>query len=137
MEPFKLSSPAREEISETTPLRLKDAVRIEFPHGGMTVSGLRREIKKGNLAFEMIAGKQWTTRRYIRQMRERCLVEPKARASIFASAGDVTPYGSSSTDKTKSALVAAQMIAEGLKKPSPATSPESISQTGKVVTLRK
>ena len=40
------------------PIRLADAVAVAFPHGGMTVSGLRREIKRGNLAFEMICGRQ-------------------------------------------------------------------------------
>jgi hypothetical protein len=35
------------EVSEFAPLRLADAVTIAFPHGGMTVSGLRREIRRG------------------------------------------------------------------------------------------
>ena len=31
-------------IDLDTPLRLRDAVKIAFPFGGMTVSGLRREV---------------------------------------------------------------------------------------------
>ena len=34
------------EIDPDTPLRLKTAVEVAFPLGGMTVSGLRREAKK-------------------------------------------------------------------------------------------
>jgi len=49
------------EIGPNTPLRLAEAVRIAFPSGGMTVSGLRREIARGRLAVEIIAGKQFTT----------------------------------------------------------------------------
>jgi hypothetical protein len=126
------------EVSETTPLRLKDAVRLGFPQGGMTVSGLRREEKKGNITFEVIAGKQFTTLGDIKEMRKRCREERKAPVSISASSvGGVMPYGSSSTEKTKSALASAQMIAERLKKPSPTTSPESTNRTGKIVTLLK
>jgi hypothetical protein len=116
-----------------TPLRLDDAVKHAFPFGGMTVSGLRREIKRGRLASELIAKKQFTTLRNIERMRELCRVEQKDPASISAVAGDAKPYGSSSTEKTRSALVAAQAIADGLKRPSPPISPESTSQTGKTV----
>ena len=44
-------------IDLDTPLRLRDAVKIAFPLGGMTVSGLRREIKRERLTVEIIAGK--------------------------------------------------------------------------------
>jgi hypothetical protein len=44
-----------------TPLRLARAVEVAFPDGGMTVSGLRSEAKKGRLAIEVIAGKHFTT----------------------------------------------------------------------------
>jgi hypothetical protein len=137
---MSLPSTRDDQVSETTPLRLKLAVRLGFPQGGMTVSGLRREEKKGNITFEVIAGKQFTTLADIKQMRakSKCREERKAPVSISASSvGGVTPYGSSSTEKTKSALASAQMIAEGLKKPSPITSQGSTSQTGRIVTLRK
>jgi hypothetical protein len=61
-----------EDISLTAPLRLADAVRLAFPYGGMTVSGLRREIARGRLEVEVIAGKQFTTLGAIEEMRRRC-----------------------------------------------------------------
>jgi hypothetical protein len=49
----------------------------------MTESGLRREIEKGRLEYEVIAGKQFVTLRGIREMRERCRAIPgKARAVV-------------------------------------------------------
>lgn len=65
------------DISDDAPLRLKDAVKIAFPAGGMTVSGLRGEITRGRLEAEMIAGKHFVTLRAIREMRERCKVVPQ------------------------------------------------------------
>src|SRR2546430_1522983 len=62
------------DISDDAPLRLKDAVRLAFPAGGMTVSGLRQEHAKGRLNLEMIAGKHFVTLRAIREMRELCRV---------------------------------------------------------------
>ena len=54
-------------IDPNAPLRLKDAVEIAFPLGGMTVSGLRRERNKGRLVIEEIAGKQFTTLHILRR----------------------------------------------------------------------
>jgi hypothetical protein len=126
-----------DQVSETAPLRLEKAVAIAFPHGGITVSGLRREIDRGRLTCEKIAGKQFVTLQAINEMRAKCRVEPKGPASICASATDVRPFGLSSTERMKSAQVACQMTAEALKKRSPNTSPESIDPTGEVVTLQK
>ena len=52
-------------------------MRLAFPAGGITVAGLRREIAKGRLEVELIAGKLFTTLGAIAQMRERCRVIPK------------------------------------------------------------
>jgi hypothetical protein len=60
------------------PLRLKQAVELAFPFGGMTVSGLRRERDRGNLHIEKIAGKEFTTLRNIEEMRARCRAQLKA-----------------------------------------------------------
>jgi hypothetical protein len=57
------------------PMRLKDVLRLEFPNGGMTVSGLRREAAKGRLIIERIANKDFTTRNAIKKMRELCKVQ--------------------------------------------------------------
>jgi hypothetical protein len=66
-------------ISPDTPLRLKVAAELAFPDGSMTVSGLRNEGKRGRLSIERIAGKDYTTLASIKQMRESCRVEVKAR----------------------------------------------------------
>lgn len=70
------------DISEDAPLRLKDAVKIAFPSGGMTVSGLRREHANGRLEIESIAGKQFVTLRAIREMRELCRSVPPRKVTF-------------------------------------------------------
>jgi hypothetical protein len=60
------------------------AVKVAFPLGGMTLSGLRSEAKKGNLAIEVIAGKQFTTLKAIQEMREKCRAEAKAQGSGYS-----------------------------------------------------
>ncbi|WP_229175801.1 excisionase [Bradyrhizobium ivorense] len=124
-------------IEPTTPLRLDVAARLAFPDGSMTKSGLNREAQRGRLQVEKIAGKLYTTMNAINHMRAECRVVPKAPASTSANVADVRTYSSSSTEKTNSALVAAQTIAEALKKPSPPTSVKSINQRGSVVTLQR
>lgn len=59
------------------PIRLKDAIAIAFPHGGITVSGLRAEARRGRLKIERIAGKDFTTLRDVHEMRAACRVSPK------------------------------------------------------------
>lgn len=116
-------SPSAGAIDRDTPLRLADAVKIAFPFGGMTVSGLRREIARGHLAIEIIAGKHFTTLGAIEEMREKCRLTPRARGSICdASAVAVPLTGSSETGNVSAALDAAQMTLRALKKPSTSTS---------------
>lgn len=68
-------------IDRDTPLRLADAIKIAFPKGGMTVSGLRRERDRNRLIVERIAGKEFTTLAHIERMRELCRVEAKVSGS--------------------------------------------------------
>jgi hypothetical protein len=85
-------------VGPNTPLRLKDAVALAFPAGGMTLSGLRKEIAKGRLSVEMIAGKQFVTLADIDRMRELCRANanpPASGKSLPAMAGQ--PFGSSKT----------------------------------------
>lgn len=78
------------EITKTTPLRLEDAVRLAFPAGGMTVSGLRTERRKGNLAVMMLAGKEFTTLAAIEDMLAKCIVKAEpARVPFSASRSGV------------------------------------------------
>jgi hypothetical protein len=48
----------------------------------MTVSGLRKEIAKGRLEVELIAGKQFTTLLAIARMREMCRVPKSAKVTL-------------------------------------------------------
>ena len=68
-----MTNRAQPEITPDTPLRLADAVKIAFPMGGMTVSGLRKEIRRKRLTVEVMAGKQFTTLAAIEEMRRLCL----------------------------------------------------------------
>ena len=77
------------DIHSDTPLRLSHAVEIAFPTGGMTVSDLRREIARGRLEAELIAGKHFVTLDAIKDMRERCRVEAQGRAAILSGAAGV------------------------------------------------
>jgi hypothetical protein len=77
-----------EGVSLDSPLRLKVAAKLAFPMGGLTDSGLRREIDRGRLQAEQIAGKLYTTLADINRMRESCRVTAKVRVS-----GDVLREG--------------------------------------------
>ena len=64
-------------IEDNAPLRLADACR-HFSHGAITVSGLRRERDRGNLTTFMIAGKEFTTLKNIKDMIARCAAKEKS-----------------------------------------------------------
>src|SRR5450631_3423883 len=68
-------------VDPDAPLRLEVAAKMAFPQGGITVSGLRREIARGRLEVEEIAGKYFTTLANIKRMREKCRVSVKDHAS--------------------------------------------------------
>src|SRR5215470_7354859 len=117
-------------IDPHAPLRLEVAAKIAFPFGGMGVSGLRREIKRGRLAIETIAGKQFTTLNAIERMRELCRDDQHRRdsgsnptRSSPKANGNATPHGLSETDRAKSARAAIKRTASALKNRSATTSP--------------
>jgi hypothetical protein len=68
-------------IRRDTPLRLEVAARLAFPDGSMKLASLRREIARGRLTYEEIAGKHYTTLANIDAMRELCRVSAKAPVS--------------------------------------------------------
>ncbi len=69
-------------VDNDAPMRLAHAVKVAFPHGGMTVSGLRKEAAKGRLVIERIAGKDFVTLAAITDMRAACRnPEPKRSRS--------------------------------------------------------
>src|SRR5262245_29510371 len=126
--------PPRDQIADDTPLRLGLAAALAYPDGSMTASGLRKEAGRGRLVIERTAGKDYTTLRYIEQMRELCRVGARDRASgcvepntIAMAASPMSPSGSSTTANIARARDAALTIVEGLKRRSPSTSPSNIS----------
>lgn len=78
------------------PVLLSRALGLFFPHGGMTISALRTEARKGRLDVMRIAGKDWTTARAIKEMMDRCRVERSPRA--LNSAPNQTAEGSGSSE---------------------------------------
>lgn len=114
--------PSRDEITDTTPLRLDVAAALAFPDGSLGASGLRREAAKGRLAVERIAGKDYTTLQAIKEMRDKCRVLPKApacgsgpRAEIAPAGSPTRQAGSSSTEGSNIPLDWAMQIVQELK----------------------
>jgi hypothetical protein len=139
----QLAVPDPSLINENTPLRLDQAVAVAFPQGGMTVSGLRREAKRGRLVIERVAGKDFVTLAAIEKMRKKCRVQAREPGSGSAPNGAMTPTsgqlsGSSVTETTKKALAVALVTIEGLRKRSPDISPRNTppSEPAAVIPLR-
>ena len=95
-------------IGPATPLRLEAAAQLAFPDGSMKVAGLRREIARGRLAYEVIANKHYVTLNDIEEMRKLCRVPVKGHASISVLRAErmgqssEIPSGSCSTEAKKS-----------------------------------
>src|SRR5262245_49801567 len=132
------------EIGPDTPLRLRTAVKVAFPDGGMGVAGLRREAAKGHLAIETIAGKQFTTLRAIEEMRRQCRDNPKVQGcgsnqserKMENSAN--ARHGLSVMERARLARAALEENARTLNVRSPNTSPENTSHhANTTVTLLK
>jgi hypothetical protein len=80
---------ANDNIHPDEPLRLKDAIKYGFPHGGMTVSGLCKEAARGRLVIEKIANKNFTSLRAIEEMRKLCRVKAEDRVCGGEKSGGV------------------------------------------------
>lgn len=125
-------------ITSETPLRLAEAARLAFPDGSMKVSGLRKEIAKGRLVVERIAGKDYTTPANIGRMRELCRVERKAQDCGCSGHGKVAtestpPRGASLTGKQSEALASARAKLRKLRQLSPTTSLASTDPRGSAI----
>ena len=134
-----------DKITPDTPLRLEDAMRVAFPAGGMTVSGLRREAARGRLLIEIIAGKHFTTLRAIEEMRNQCRDQQRAldygsnlKNATRAGSSFVAQRGSSVTERVRSARAALEKTAQGLNGPLPTTSPTNTERpaSGIVIPLK-
>jgi hypothetical protein len=127
--------PARSEITDETPLRLAVAAALAYPDGSMTASGLRKEAKKGRLAIERTAGKDYTTLRAIEEMRQLCRLRLEvrdygsdARGAMPVGASLTPPCGLSSMESISRAQNAALTIVSELKERSKHISTASTSR---------
>jgi hypothetical protein len=129
--------PDRSEITEDTPLRLAEAVSIEWPTGGMTVAALRRERDAGRLVTERYAGKEWVTLGEIKRMRAACRDLRKAPVSTSSRPAETPPVeppapraGSSVTAPGCTPQDALKAKLQALIKPSPTTSARRTGRRG-------
>jgi len=105
--------PALSNIMPDTPLRLDVAARLAFPDGSMTATGLRRLGDKGLLTIERINRRDYTTLLAVKEMREKCRVAPKVRASGCVPRA-VTVTGSNMAPSTSSSIAAARSRLDSL-----------------------
>src|SRR5262245_59058736 len=101
-------------VDDDIPIPLAQAADLFLPAGGVSVSTLRTEARKGRLNLERIAGRDFVTRRAIQNMRELCRIQQRDQGSISASAAAVLPSGSSETERKKQALASARASASKL-----------------------
>ena len=117
---------ANDNIHPDDPLRLDDAIKFGFPHGGMTVSGLRREAKAGRLVIEKIANKHFTTLRAIEEMRKLCRAKDNRPVSGYVPHEESeVQCGSLSTTEARSARAALLATTQALRERSKPTSEKS------------
>lgn len=106
-------TPATLEIGDDDPVRLSDAVDLFFPRGGMSLSALRTEARKGRLVIERIAGKDFVTKRAIHDMRARCRDQGNRPASTY----DETATSESGSSATGSVTSAQDALRNRLSRP--------------------
>jgi integrase len=130
-------------VPPDAPLRLAEAVKIAFPMGGMTVSGLRREIARQRLTVEVVANKQFVTLAAIEEMRKLCRVKAKAPVSgsgqndeTRLAPSPTPPLGSSSTPENSTPRNALKAMLQGLSERLDSTLPKSTSRRGRNKTSR-
>jgi hypothetical protein len=109
-------------IGDETLLRLAVAAALEFPDGSMRASGLRREAQHGRLRIWRIAGKDYTTKQALKEMRGQCVLSNHHDSSCAAPAKAAAPSGLSKTGSAKSAQALAKASAAKLRSRSRNTS---------------
>jgi hypothetical protein len=85
--------PDSNSIGDDTLLRLGVAAALEFPDGSISASGLRREAAHGRLKIWRIAGKDYTTKQALKEMRGQCVLPNHHDSSSAAPAKAVAPSG--------------------------------------------
>ncbi len=112
------------DLLDTDPITLSEASEVVL-RGVIGVAALRAEIRRGNLAVERIGKNLFTTPAAIREMREKCRVQPPRLVSISAP---MTEPGSSATKEKTSELAALKASVTALKSGSLSTSRKSTSR---------
>lgn len=100
-------------IDDTAPITLAEASELVL-RGKVSVSTLRAEIRRGNLAVERIGKNLFTTPADIREMRNRCRVQQNRPASISGKTVDETS-GLSATKTATDELGALKATVKALK----------------------
>lgn len=122
-------TPTAAHIGPDDPVPLAVAAKLFFPAGGVTLSSLRNEIRRGTLVPERIANKLFVTRRAIDAMRDRCRDDLKARDSMCAGSKASRPSIPSGTgDRVSAACASALVSIKKLKEHSRNTSPSSTTR---------
>ena len=102
-------------LTDDDPVPLKAAVDLFFPLGGMTLSKLRAQAEKGNLAIERIGRTEFVTASAIREMRARCREQESRHAS---NAVESRMEGSSGSSETAKHIAARDALLTKLATPS-------------------
>lgn len=88
------------------PMPLEAAVRVFFPHGGVTKSTLLAAIRAGTLGFEKVGRAYLVTEADISAWRTKCRDEAKARACTSTKGQDDRRSTSSATERAALAQAA-------------------------------
>ena len=101
----------RADLLDTDPITLTEASKLVL-RGVISVSALRAEMNRGNLAAMKVGKNLFTTPAAIREMMEKCRVQPARHASISAQ---TTEPGSSATKDTASEQAALKATVAALR----------------------
>lgn len=121
-------------MAAPVPISLKDA-SARVLRGNVSVSALRTEARRGNLDTFKIGKNLYTTEEAIREMIDRCRVQPSQPDS---STDETKTDGSSGTEEETFEPDALDLIGKALKNGSPLTSARSAPPrpAGEVVPMR-
>lgn len=108
-----MSRAAPADIGDDEPVTLTEASRVIL-RGIVSVSALRAEIRRGNLAVERIGKNLYTTPAAIREMRSKCRVMP-AHRDYTSEPTEAKASGSSATTERTNELAALNASVAALK----------------------
>jgi len=95
----------------------------QFPGGGLTVKGLRRQLRRADLPLVIICNKHFVETPTLEALIRKCRENP-SRPDLSSGPSPTAPRpGSSATDTPIDGQALAESAAKRLLKPSPTTSP--------------